>query len=281
LCHPAHNALLNNLFVGGDVFFGISQDQFTRFAPPLKIFLSLAHGFHNGVPIVRSSQQDKEYHFQNWVKRRIEAAGLAYEELGRHGYPDFVLTGHPSGYEVKGLAHPGRHADFDCNSQLPLAMQDGKAVYYIFGRYPPTREQEFLVHDLVLCSAAFLNAQTENTSTNQSFRGAGSYGDILIRDRRMYVCATPYALAPATVGQATLILEQHEAIDLPDMLEAVGQMQRVESPELVTGYSFDLVQNTLHSERGANPNAGIPHSFAAFRVRGFGSGAVSLMERGT
>ncbi|NJM43196.1 MAG: hypothetical protein HC858_02940 [Brachymonas sp.] len=68
------------------------------------LFLSLAHGFHNNVPIVRSSQQDKEYHFQNWVKRRIEAVALAYDELGRHGYPDFVLAEHSSGYEVKGLA---------------------------------------------------------------------------------------------------------------------------------------------------------------------------------
>ncbi|NJS35722.1 MAG: hypothetical protein HC765_03655 [Brachymonas sp.] len=229
---------------------------------------------------MRSSQQDKEYHFQNWVKRRIEAVGLAYDELGRHGYPDFVLAEHPSGYEVKGLAYPGRSADFDCNSQLPLATQDGKQVYYIFGRYPVTREQEFPVHDIVLCSAAFLNAQTENTNTNQSFRGAGSYGDILIRDRRMYVCATPYALAPGTVGQATLILNSDEVIEMPQVLEAVGRMQRVESRERVTGYSFDLLENTLRSERGINPHAGQVHAFSVYRVRGYGTGAVSLVERG-
>lgn len=262
------------------MFFGIPQDRFSTLAPPVKIFLSLAHGFHNAVPIVRASQQDKEYHFQNWVKRRIEAVGLAYQELGRHGYPDFVLTEHQSGYEVKGLAYPGREADFDCNSQLPLASHDGRTVYYIFGRYPASRGQEFPVHDLVLCSAAFLNAETENTNTNQSFRGAGSYGDILIRDRRMYVCATPYALAPNTAGHATLIVEQGAAIGLPDVLEPVGSLQRIEAAEVVTGYSFDLQQNTLSSKRGPNPNAGRHHSFTAYRIRGQGQGPVTLVQRG-
>lgn len=185
-----------------EVFFGIPQHQFELLAPQLRVFLSLAHGFHNDVPIVRANQQDKEYHFQNWVKRRIQAAGLAFQEQGRHGYPDFILEDHPCGFEVKGLAHPGRVADFDCNSQLPLAQHDGRSIFYIFGRYPQTTEQEYAVFDLVLCSASFLNAETENTNTNQSFRGAGSYGDILIRDRRMYVCATPYALAAGTSAQA-------------------------------------------------------------------------------
>jgi hypothetical protein len=257
------------------VYFGIPQNQFDQLDPQVRIFLSLAHGYHNAVPIVRASQQDKEYHFQNWVKRRLDAINLTYEELSRHGYPDFVLTGYGSGYEVKGLAYPGREADFDCNSQLPLAEHEGRTVYYIFGRYPAAKEQEFPVHDLVLCSASFLNAETENTNTNQSFRGAGSYGDILIRDRRMYVCATPYALASGTAGQATLIVEQ-PIHNLPNALEFVGQLQRVEAAEIVTGYTFDLRENTLSSEKGPNPNAGRSHTFSAYKIRGQGGGAVTL-----
>ncbi|MFN3812373.1 MAG: hypothetical protein ACK4S6_17340 [Roseateles asaccharophilus] len=260
------------------MFFGIPQHQFELLAPQLRVFLSLAHGFHNDVPIVRANQQDKEYHFQNWVKRRIQAAGLAFQEQGRHGYPDFILEDHPCGFEVKGLAHPGRVADFDCNSQLPLAQHDGRSIFYIFGRYPQTTEQEYAVFDLVLCSASFLNAETENTNTNQSFRGAGSYGDILIRDRRMYVCATPYALAAGTSAQATLILEDGVS-DLPEVLEAVGQLQRSEAQEVVTGYSFDLRQNLLSSEKGPNPNAGRPHSFVAYKIRGQGNGPVTLTPR--
>jgi hypothetical protein len=257
------------------MFFGIPETEYLSYAPEVRIFLSLAHGFHNGVPIVRASQQDKEYHFQNWVKRRIHAAALTFKEQGRHGYPDFVLDEHASGFEVKGLAHPGRMADFDCNSQLPLAEHEGRQVFYIFGRYPMVKDNEFPVHDMVLCSASFLNAETENTNTNQSFRGAGSYGDILIRDRRMYVCATPYALATGTEGQATLILEEGRC-DIPDVLQKVGRLQRLEAEETVTGYAFDLRKNELRSEKDRNPNAGHTHAFTACKVRGQNSIPVSL-----
>ncbi|MFE8645910.1 hypothetical protein ACFX58_12580 [Sphingomonas sp. NCPPB 2930] len=260
------------------MYFGIPLDRFHQLDPQVRIFLSLAHGFHNAVPIVRASQQDKEYHFQNWVKRRIEAVGLQYQEISRHGYPDFVLADHLSGYEVKGLAHPGRVADFDCNSRLPLAECDGRTIYYIFGRYPNVREQEFPVFDLVLCSASFLNAETENTNTNQSFRGAGSYGDILIRDRRMYVCATPYSLVDGTSGKATLIVER-DIENAPEALVRVGTLQRTEALEVVTGYSFDLQVNELTSNRGLNPNAGRAHEFSVYQIRGHDDGPVALSNR--
>jgi hypothetical protein len=248
------------------MFFGLSTTDFAALSAPVKIFLSLAHGFHNSVPIVRSSQQDKEYHFQNWVERRINTAGLKFEKLGRHGYPDFVLSEHPSGYEVKGLAVPGRIADFDCNSQLPLALQDGRTVYYIFGRYPNSTSLEFPVHDLVLCSASLLNAETVNNNTNQSFRGAGSYGDILIRDRRMYVSPTPYALMPDTVGHATLVVER-DSVTIPTQLCKVDQFERIESAEIVTGYSFDFASNKLSSKHAPNASAGTKHLFDLYRIR--------------
>ena len=63
------------------MFFGLTTADFAGLSAPVKIFLSLAHGFHNSVPIVRASQQDKEYHFQNWVERRINAAGLSLRSL--------------------------------------------------------------------------------------------------------------------------------------------------------------------------------------------------------
>lgn len=257
------------------MFFGLTSVEFAALSAPLKIFLSLAHGFHNSVPIVRASQQDKEYHFQNWVQRRIAAAGLQYQKLGRNGYPDFVLTEHPSGYEVKGLAVPGRTADFDCNSQLPLAVQDGRVVYYIFGRYPNSKELEFPVSDLVLCPASLLNAETVNTNTNQSFRGAGSYGDILVRDRRMYVSPTPYALMPETVGHATLVLEC-DSVMVPPQLHKVGEIERREAQEVVTGYDFDFATNKLASRRVPNAAAGTGHLFNLYRMRDhLGTGAAS------
>ena len=257
------------------MFFGIAKETYEELAPEVRVFLALAHGFHNRVPVVRARQRDKEYHFQSWVKRRLEATGLAFTEQGRNGYPDFILNDHPCGFEVKGLSHPGRMTDFDCNSQLPLAEHNGRKVFYIFGRYPLTPNNEFQVHDLVLCTASFLNAETENTNTNQSFRGAGSYGDILIRDRRMYVCATPYALAEGTEEQATLIVD-----GVPDFalakLAKVGQMHREETPDQVTGYSFDLRNNTLRTEKGPNQHAGRKHTFTAFKVADAGERPVQL-----
>ena len=40
------------------------------------------------------------------------------------------------GYELKGLAYPGRDANFDSNSQVPSGFHNGRTVYYVFGRYP-------------------------------------------------------------------------------------------------------------------------------------------------
>ncbi len=40
------------------------------------------------------------------------------------------------GYEVKGLGWPGREANYDCNSQVPRGIHNGRTIYYVFGRYP-------------------------------------------------------------------------------------------------------------------------------------------------
>lgn len=248
------------------MFFGITTKRFNELAPEVRVFLALAHGFVNQVPIVRSDIRDKEFPLQNWVQRRIHAAGLSFEPPGRLRYPDFILSGHPCGFEVKGLAVPGRWVDFDCNSQLPLAEHGGNKVFYIFGRYPKAAgANEYPVHDLVLCAASFLNTETHNANKNQSFDGAGSYGDIKVRDRRMYVCKTPFSLAAGTADHITLILEG-APIDLPEVLTAVGEMERKEADELVSGYAFDLRKNELSTQRFPNPNGGRVHRFTAYKV---------------
>jgi hypothetical protein len=78
------------------------------------------------VPIVRESARDKEFAVQDWVRGRLDDAGLGYVESGRNTYPDFPLTGDPlEGFEVKSLAHPGRDASYDANSQPPAASTTG------------------------------------------------------------------------------------------------------------------------------------------------------------
>lgn len=248
------------------MFFGIPKERFDTLAPEVRVFLALAHGFVNQVPIVRSDIRDKKFPLQNWVQRRIHTAGLSFEPPGRLKYPDFLLMGHACGFEVKGLSVPGRWVDFDCNSQLPLAEHGGRRVFYIFGRYPKAAgANEYPVYDLVLCAASFLNTETYNANKNQSFQGAGSYGDIKVRDRRMYVCKTPFSLAMGTAHQITLILEGNPG-NLPDILTPVGELERKEAPQLVSAYAFDLQKNALSTQCIPNPNADRVHRFTAYKV---------------
>ena len=77
-------------------------------------------------------------------------------------YPDFTLVKHTDGYELRGLAYPGRDANFDSNSQIPTGNHNGRNIYYVFGRYPQQPDGDsFPVIDLVMCHGDFLNADHE------------------------------------------------------------------------------------------------------------------------
>lgn len=234
------------------------------YAPEVRLFLSIAHAVQNFVPGVKGSSSDKEFHFQKWVEMRLRAAELAYHSNGRNSYPDFFLDDFAVGFEVKGNEYPGRGA-WDMNSKIPLAQHKGSKVFYVFGRYSHDTDGQTILRDVVLCAATFLNAATEDGNENDSIWGAGSYGDILIRDRRMYVAYAPYSLTTGTDGHTTLILDA-PADNLPSVLLKVGELERVESEEIVTSYSFDLTANLLTGVKIPNPNAGRVHRFAAFKI---------------
>src|ERR1700761_7674239 len=155
--------------------------------------------------IRRESRSDKEFHFQNWVKDRLAQTGFNFQQGGRNTYPDFSMVHYPEGYEVKGLVYPGRVTDFDSNSQVPTGFHNGRSIYYVFGRYPADPDtSEYPVTDLVLCHGDFLNADHQYEHENKSIRGFGSYGDLMIRDRKMYVVPTPFALARNLAHHFTL-----------------------------------------------------------------------------
>jgi hypothetical protein len=221
--------------------------------------------------VQKVSNTDKEFHFQNWVQSRLDACNLEYDQPGRNVYPDFRLVHHAEGYEVKGLAWPGREANYDANSQVPSGKHRGRDVYYVFGRYPKetTEISEYPVTDLVICHGGFLNTDAEYIHKNKSFQGFGSYGDILIRDRKMYVVPTPFALAAGTIGLATLIVPEDFSPRAPDLVW-VGDLVRVEVDEIVISYEFDLQTNELKPHLAPNPNAGLQHRFRAYRSRGQG-----------
>lgn len=241
-------------------------------------FRHCVQAMRNSAFIVREGRQDKEFHFQNWFKSRLNDIGEHHDEPGRNIYPDFRLVRHAEGYELKGLAYPGRTADYDCNSQLPCGEHNGRQVFYVFGRYPAKPDgNRYPVLDLVVCHGSFLNADNSYEHKNRSFRGFGSYGDVLVRDRKMYVAPTPFALAEGSAHHRTLILPKHFPVD-GDLIE-IATLTRREVDWMVIGYKFDLRSNKLTTDLISNPNAGQEHVFKAYRLDGDPLTPIKLVER--
>ena len=63
-----------------------------------------------------------------------------------------------------------------------------------------------------------------------------------------------------------MILPSHINTDAD--FSPVGDLIRVETTELVIGYTFDLQTNDMRSQRIANPGAGTQHAFRAWRLKG-------------
>ncbi len=230
------------------------------------VFAACVSAIKHGILISRVSRTDKEFHFQNWCEDRLRSAGVLFDKSGRNSYPDFTLVEFTEGYETKGLAWPGRESTYDCNSQVPTGFHNGRDIFYVFGRYPKTEdvEDEYPVIDLAICHGDFLNADHEYNHKNRSVKGFGSYGDIMIRDRKMYVAPTPFALARGLTGTQTLLVPA--SWKPPRGFKSVGNVVRVEAPQLVIGYEFDLKSNQIAARIIPNPSAGTEHSFVAYRI---------------
>ncbi len=231
-----------------------------------EIFFKCVEAIGQGVLITRISKSDKEFHFQHWFEARLQATNIHYDKPGRNSYPDFSLVEFTEGYEIKGLAWPGRESTYDCNSQVPTGFHNGRDIYYVFGRYPSTEDSgnEYPVIDLVICHGDFLNANHEYIHKNRNVKGFGSYGDIMIRDRKMYVAPTPFAIADGLTGTRTLIVPSKAAP--PNNFKKVGDLVRFEASKLVVGYEFDLNENTIDPKTVPNPNVGKEHHFSAYRI---------------
>lgn len=238
---------------------------------PFLVFQHCVEAIRKGALIQRVSSTDKEFHFQNWFEARLEDINLNFEVGGRNSYPDFRMVLTTEGYELKGLAYPGRDASFDSNSQAPTGFHNGRTIYYVFGRYPKDPDgNSYPVLDLVICHGDFLNADHEYVHENKSVKGFGSYGDILIRDRKMYVVPTPFRLVEGLAHQQTLILPtdvEPTAREKSQLIE-VGTLARREADHLIVGYSFDLQRNTLVPKTIHNPGAGRDHVFRAWSIEG-------------
>lgn len=240
------------------------------------IFARCNEAVQQGTLIQRANRSDKEFHFQNWFSSRLNELEIHFDAPARNTYPDFRLVNSPSGFEIKGLEFPGRVANFDCNSQIPAGMHNGRKIYYVFGRYPKSKDNSYPVLDLVICHGNFLNAKHDYIHKNKSFRGFGSYGDIMVRDRKMYVAPTPFGLLDGIDRQITLILTADEQAD--NRFQLVGEFEREEAATLVTKYTFDLNTNSLTTSEEDNPTAGAKHLFRAYRLKESPSRQVHMKE---
>lgn len=247
------------------------------------VFEKCVQAVQAGELIESVSAKDKEFHFQNWFQKRLQSLSMHFEGSGRNTYPDFCLVEYAEGYELKGLAWPGRERDYDSNSQVPTGQHNGRQIFYVFGRYPAdlssyttqdNGHRHYPVVDLVICHGDFLNSDHNYTHKNKSVKGFGTYGDIMIRDRKMYVAPTPFALTQGTTGLMTLILPEGFGCD--DRYQIVGNLTRVEAETLVVGYSFDLLKNDLKADHVPNPNKGKQHRFVAYRLKGQASKSVTI-----
>jgi hypothetical protein len=247
------------------------------------VFETCVKSVQQGCLIASVSAKDKEFHFQNWFGFRLHELSLNHDDQGRNKYPDFSLVNFAEGYEIKGLAWPGRERDYDSNSQVPTGVHNGRQIFYVFGRYPADLSvyessggiREYPLVDLVVCHGDFLNADHNYVHKNKNVKGFGTYGDIMIRDRKMYVAPTPFALTSGTTGMMTLILPAHMKGD--PRFQMVGELTRIEADELVVDYKFDLRTNVLQAGRVANPNAGIEHKFTAWRLKDQPNKPVSML----
>ncbi|MDR2031050.1 MAG: hypothetical protein LBP86_02045 [Azoarcus sp.] len=248
------------------------------------VFEQCVLAIQSGELIESVSAKDKEFHFQNWFQKRLQKLAIHFEGSGRNTYPDFCLVEYTEGYEIKGLAWPGREKDYDSNSQVPTGYHNGRQIFYVFGRYPAdlssyadqgSGKKQYPVVDLVMCHGDFLNVDYNYVHKNKSAKGFGTYGDIMIRDRKMYVAPTPFALTTGTTGLMTLILPENFNTD-DHRYQVVGNLARVEAETLVVGYNFDLRTNELCAERAPNPSAGTQHRFVAYRLKEQASKPVSM-----
>jgi hypothetical protein len=99
---------------------------------------------------------------------------------------------------------------------------------------------------------------------NRHVKGFGAYGDVMIRDRKMYVAPTPFGLLSGVAHTQTLILP--EGFVSADELQRVGRLVSREAATLVIGYKFDLRTNDLLLDAIPNPAAGTEHVFEAWRL---------------
>lgn len=235
----------------------------------IDVFVALDTAVANGVPLRPGGAGGLSNPFQNWFYDTLRHAGIESTPTGSNAWPDFTLDDIEEGYELKGLIVPGRDRDFDANSRLPKGAYDGRTVYYVFGRYAKDAVAESKgLSDLVVCHGDFLSQEGQPVQANTNVKGAGTYGDIMIRVRKMFVPPTPFRSVEGTIGQRTLILPDSMTKEVEDAgrLVQVGTLDRMEATDIIRKVVMDLNRPGLIVEKQQNPTGGTLHKFIAWRT---------------
>lgn len=245
------------------------------------VFVACDRAVEQRVPLRPPDPGSAGSPFQNWFEDSLRHAGLSSHSLGANAWPDFELDDHLEGYELKGLEIPGRQKDFDANSRLPKGEHRGRDVYYVFGRYAKgAAGSRQPLQDMVVCHGSFLSRDGQLIHKNTSVRGGGSYGDILIRVRKMFVPPTPFSTVTGTSGTQTLIVPEsmRHKLDADIRLKLVGKLERVEATVRITGMSLDLSQPGMTVATAPVATGGSVHAFAAYRAVGQPATPVRMSE---
>ena len=140
------------------------------------LFKLCVRAIGDGELIEREGRSDKEFHFQNWFSRRLNSLGVHYDQPGRNTYPDFRLVGHAEGYEVKGLAYPGREADYDCNSQVPCGQHNGRKCVRVRTLSGRARWQHMPRCWTSFFAGSFRTRTTTTSTRTRAFEASGAMG---------------------------------------------------------------------------------------------------------
>lgn len=220
------------------------------------LFRSFARAHSTRIPAVKRSKDDKEYHIQDWVEQRAIEAGCETKVQGRNSYPDFWMSLDDTtiGNEVKSLAHysNGRPArrDVDFNSTAPQPRVNSRDCFLTFVLYRQESSDTPLhgrVTTLCLTDISLLNADRDFLALNLSVKQFGSYGDGMIRNRRMYRFLHPVTLLEGfgieIRDRSTLILPESSLDRVEasrDGLVKIGSIERTTVPQRLASYRVNV-----------------------------------------
>lgn len=220
-----------------------------------KLFSAVSAAHDEGVRAIKRSPEDKEYFIQDWVLKRLHTVGLDVRQSGRNSYPDFWFSDEDAtvGNEVKSLAHqmngkPAR-TDLDFNSTSPKPVLNGVDCSLTFALYRAAASGSLEMNVTTVCvaDAAFINDDATFEHVNASVKGFGSYGDALIRNRRMYRFDHPVTIASRQGVDlrdlATLIVPEgvQESVEATGIhVNRIAQVLRRPAAEQLVAYTIDV-----------------------------------------